>query len=134
MCVSHIRIQALKRLMEQVISNTVELTDEADIIKEKSEELQEKLAQIVETNVSLQRQADRLACRVQFLSPVFSEAEECMKKEMEGLRNHIEEMKVTTGRVSFPQSYPNSHSTSIQFLCVKQNQQTNNKKYRLGRS
>ena len=96
-----IRIQALKKLMEQVISNTVELSDEADIIVENSEKLHDKLGEIAETNVSLQKQAYRLACKIQFLSPVFSEAEECMKKEMEGLTKHVQEMKVSTVRVSF---------------------------------
>lgn len=90
----------MKKLKEHVISNSVELMDEADIIVENSEKLQDKLTQIVETNVSLQKQADRIACRIQFLCPVFSEAEECMKKEMEGLKNHVREMKVATFRVS----------------------------------
>jgi len=51
-------------------------------------------------NVRLLGRAERLACKIRFLSPVLSEAEECMKNEMEGLAAHIKQMKQDAYRVS----------------------------------
>ena len=95
-----VRVELLQELKQEIISNSVKLRDEADIIKENSEELQDKLRDVVQTNVRLLGRAERLACKIRFLSPVLSEAEECMKNEMEGLATHIKQMKRDAYRVS----------------------------------
>ena len=86
-------------MKEQIISDCVKLRDYCDIIKEESDALQEKIKKVSDKNKILHKRAVTLACKVEHHSPVFSEAEDCMKKEMEGLTNHIHEMHLTTQRV-----------------------------------
>ncbi len=90
----------LQRLKEQIITCSVELRDNADIIREDSDDLREKLRDIIERNARLLGKAERLACKIRFLSPVLSEAEECMKNEMEGIHTHIQQMTREVHRVS----------------------------------
>lgn len=110
-CINFFRIEMLKRLKEQIITSSIELRDEADIIKEGSVELRDKLQNVMNTNAMLLKKAHMLACKVRFLSPVLSEAEECMKNEMEGLADHIKAMKREVCRVS---KVYTSHICSLQ--------------------
>ena len=88
------------RLKEQIISDLVELRESRDIIQEESERLQDKMKRLSRQNKSLLQRVKRLACRVESRSPLISEAEECMMKEVEGVRDHIKTMTLEILTVS----------------------------------
>lgn len=50
------------------------------------------MKRLLERNKNLLQRVKRLACRVDSRSPLISEAEECMMKEVEGVHDHIKRM------------------------------------------
>lgn len=95
------RIEISQRLKECLITETEKLKEERDIMEEETERLQHKLEGLVTKNKSLQKQAERLACLVKFQSGVLSEAEECMMKEMEGIKDHLSQMSAVLSNVCY---------------------------------
>ncbi len=88
------RVLNSRRLKEQIISDIVRLRDERDVIEEDCGALQDKVRRLAKRNVNLQDRVKRMACRVELRSPVLSEAEQCMMKELEGFSNHFKKMDV----------------------------------------
>ena len=82
----------LKRLKEQIISDITRLRDERDEIEEECGALQDKARRLAKRNTTLQDRAKRMVCKVELRSPVLSEAEQCMMKELEGFTNHFKKM------------------------------------------
>lgn len=83
------RIENCSRLKDKIISDLAMLTDECDIMEEESDRLCDKLKKLSKKNVSLLQRVKRLACHAESRPPILSEAEECMMREMEGLRDHM---------------------------------------------
>lgn len=82
----------MRETKEQIISDVVQLRVDAEITQEESERLQHKIEDLSLKHKKLQKRAEKLAFKVRYQSPVFSEAEECMHKEMDGLKRHSKEM------------------------------------------
>lgn len=89
-----LRVALSNRKKEHIISEIAKLRDERDVIEEESEKLQAKMKKLLNRNKRLLQRVKKLACRVEVRPPVLSEAEECMMKEMEGLRDYVEKMKL----------------------------------------
>lgn len=87
-------------MKQKIIKDLVTLRDQCDIIDDKSENLQDKLKHCTTANRLLLERVKKLACRVEFRPPVLSEAEECMMREMEGLRDHVKKMLAEMHTVS----------------------------------
>ena len=68
------------------------LTDDCDVIEEESDRLRDKLRSVSDKHAVLMQRVKMLACRAESRPPVLSEAEECMMREMEGLRDHMKIM------------------------------------------
>lgn len=88
------RVMSCKRLKQQIVSDLVNLRESRDIIQEESEKLEDKMKRLLARNKNLLDRAKRLACYVELRSPVLSEAEDCMSKEVEGVRDHIKTMEL----------------------------------------
>lgn len=82
----------MKRLKEQIISDITRLRDERDELDDNCKTLQDKARRLAKRNAILQDRAKKMVCKVELRSPVFSEAEQCMMKELEGLTNHFKKM------------------------------------------
>ena len=87
------RVMSCRRLKQQMVSDLGTLREEKDIIQEESEKLEDKMKRLLARNKNLLDRAKRLACCVELRSPVLSEAEDCMGKEVEGVRDHIKTME-----------------------------------------
>ena len=82
------------RLKEQIFSDLLGLQEGCEDMGVMCDSLRDKVDQLSKKNTFLLQRVKRLACRVESRSPIISEAEECMMKEVEGVENHIKTMAV----------------------------------------
>ena len=62
-------------------------------MKEGTENIEFKLDQMMGMQKILMKRVEQIVYRVESKSPFLSEAEECMKSELEGLEKHMKVMK-----------------------------------------
>lgn len=86
------RIENSCWLKEKIISDLATLTDGCDVIEEESDRLQVRLNEMTNRNTRLLQRVKKLACLAESRPPVLSEAEVCMMREMEGLRDNMKRM------------------------------------------
>ena len=78
---------------EQIISELVKLRDETEEVREKTESIEFNLDTLMEKQKVLMKRVEQIVYRVESKSPFLSEAEECMKTELEGLEKHMKVMR-----------------------------------------
>ena len=87
-----IRVERLSLQKQQVISELVRLKDEAEELREKTNDIEYKLDSLMKKQKLLMKSVEQIVYRVESKSPHLSEAEELMKTELEGLQKHIKVM------------------------------------------
>ena len=85
-------MERLSLQKEQVISELVRLKDEAEELRVKTSDIEYKLESLMKNQKLLMKSVEQIIYRVESKSPHLSEAEECMKTELEGLQKHIKVM------------------------------------------
>ena len=87
-----IRVERLSLQKEQIISELVCLKDEAEELREKTNDIEFKLDGLMKKQKILMKCVEQIIYRVESKSPHLSEAEELMRTELEGLQKHIKVM------------------------------------------
>ena len=77
---------------EQIISDLECLKDETEDLREKTNDIEFKLDSLIKKQNVLTKHVEQIIYRVESKSPHLSEAEECMRTELEGLQKHIKVM------------------------------------------
>lgn len=68
------------------------LKDNAEEINETTDAMKSKLEDLTKKHEILMKSMEQIAYRVESKSPHLSEAEECMRTELEGLQKHVKVM------------------------------------------
>ena len=103
------------RLKEQIFSDLLGLQEGCEDVGVMCDSLRDKVDQLSGKNTILLQRVKRLACRVESRSPIISEAEECMMKEVEGVENHIKTMAVELFNVNEKTAF--LHIKCLPLLC-----------------
>ena len=81
-------------------------------MKERTDGIEYRLGELTKKQNVLMRRVEQIVYRVELKSPILSEAEECMMKELEGLEKHMKTMlqKITEVKVD---------DAALKMTCVK---------------
>ena len=86
------RVERLSQQKQQIISDLEKIKDEVEDLKEKTNGIEYNLDALLEKQKHLTRRVEQVVYRVESKSPFMSEAENCMRTELEGVLRHISVM------------------------------------------
>ena len=86
------RAERLCQQKQQIVSDLENIKDEAEDLRNRTDYIDSRLDEATRNQRVLMKRVEQIIYRVESKSPFLSEAEECMKTELEGLQKHIKVM------------------------------------------
>ena len=86
------RVERLSLQKQQIISELENLKDEAEDLRDRTNGIEFKLDGLMKKQKIFTKRVEQILYRVESKSLHLSEAEECMRTELEGLQKHIKVM------------------------------------------
>ena len=106
------RVERLSQQKQQIISDLENIKDKVEDLKERTSEIECNVDVLLQKQKELMKDVERIVYRVESKSPFISEAENCMRTELEGVQRH---MSVMAQRLIEVNSYL-SHCLIVQFM------------------